>query len=95
MLLNKKQFIQEVAKRCMVTTYVVEEIYNVSSGLVAEQLVIGNNVELPNMGKFEIRSMDSKNLVFSKNDVCVYPAFKVGTALKNRVKNAHRCEKKI
>ena len=38
-LLNKNHFINEVAKRCMVTPYVVDEIFNVSSGVIIENLL--------------------------------------------------------
>ena len=39
MRLNKKEFIEEISKRCQMTTYAVEELYTVSSGLVAERLI--------------------------------------------------------
>lgn len=91
--MNKKEFIEEVARRCMVKKYVIEEIYNVSSGVIAEKLIAGDSVELPNMGKFEIRKMHSKNFVFSKHDLCIYPGFKVSTSLKNRIKTCHEYQK--
>lgn len=94
-VLNKKDFTEEVANRCMVTKYVVDEIFNVASGLVAEKLISGESVELPKLGKFEIREMNSKNLVFSNNDHCIFPAFKVSNMLKNRVKNGHKYKKAI
>lgn len=91
--MNKKEFVEEVAKRCMLTKYVVDEIYNVSSGLVAEKLILGEPVELPNMGKFEIREKNAKNLISVKDGVCFYPSFKIGNMLKNRVKNGHKYAK--
>lgn len=94
-LLNKKEFIEEVAKRCMVKKYVIEEICNVSSELIAERLIAGDSVELPNIGRFEIREMNSKNFVFSKHDSCIYPGFKVSTSLKNRIKTCHKYQKSI
>ena len=42
-LLNKKDFTNEVAKRCMVTPYVVDEIFNISSGVIIENLLKNNN----------------------------------------------------
>ena len=50
--MNKKDFTNEVAKRCMVTPYVVDEIFNVSSGVVIENLLKGEQVEIPKLGKF-------------------------------------------
>lgn len=92
-MLNKKEFIEEVAKRCMLTTYVVEEIYNVSSGLIAEKLISGESVTIPNIGKFEVREMNAKNLAFSNSNTCVYPALKVSNMLKNRIKNGYKYKK--
>lgn len=90
MLLNKKDFIEEVANRSMLTKYVVEEIYNLSYGIIAEKLISGESVELPNIGKFEIRKKNAKNLISVNDGLCVYPAFKIGNALKNRIKNGHK-----
>lgn len=99
--MNKKDFINEVARRCMVTPYVVEEIYNVSSGLVAETLISGEQVEIPKMGKFilkEKKATTYKNLYGCEEktvDKTIYPLFQVATWLKTRVKNGHKYGKTL
>lgn len=98
-LLNKKDFISEVAKRCMITPYVVEEIYNVSSGLVAETLIKGEQIEIPKMGKFVLKEKKEttyKNLYGGESKTVgktVYPLFQVASWLKTRVKNGHKYDK--
>lgn len=92
-LLNKKDFIEEVSHRSMLTKYVIAEIYNLSYGIIAEKLISGEAVELPNLGKFEIREKKAKNLIATPDGTCVYPAFKIGNALKNRIKNGHKYKK--
>lgn len=97
--MNKADFIKEVSKRCMITNYVVEEIYNVSAGLVAEKLIAGEDVELPKFGKFTLASrkaMVGKNLFGQQEKIlerCVYPTFKICNAIKTRVKNGHKYKK--
>lgn len=98
-LLNKKEFIEEVSRRCMVTNYVVEEIYNISSGLVTEKLIVGEDVELPKFGKFTLstrKAMVGKNLFGDSEkslQQCIYPSFKICNAIKTRVKNGHKYQK--
>lgn len=97
--MTKKDFTDEVAKRCMVTPYVVEEIYNVSSGLIAETLIRGEQVEVPKLGKFVLKEKKEttyKNLYGGENVTVgktFYPLFQVATWLKTRVKNGHKYEK--
>lgn len=93
MSLNKKEFIEEVADRSMLTKYVVDEIYNISYGIIAEKLISGESIELPNLGRFEVRKKNAKNLISVNDGFCAYPAFKIGNALKNRVKNGHKYKK--
>lgn len=91
--LNKKDFINEVAKRCMVTPYVVDEIFNVSSGVIIENLLKGNQVEIPKLGKFILREKKEttyKNLYGNSEKTVgrmTYPLFQVTNNIKNRVKN--------
>lgn len=95
-ILNKKDFINEVANRCMITPYVVEEIYNVSSGLIAETLIKGEQVEVPKIGKFilkEKKATTYKNLYGGQEktvEKTVYPLFQVAAWLKTRVKNGNK-----
>ena len=63
--MNKKEFVEEVAKRCMLTSYVVEEVFNVSFGVISENLLRGQKVEIPKLGSFstrERRDTEYKNL---------------------------------
>ena len=90
--MNKKEFVEEVAKRCMLTSYVVEEVFNVSFGVISENLLRGQKVEIPKLGSFstrERRDTEYKNL-FGKGTQVIegyqYPAFQVAAGLKNKVK---------
>lgn len=97
--MNKTDFSNEVARRCMVTSYVVDEIYNVSSGLVAEKMIAGEQVELPKFGKFTFKKRKGtiyKNLYGGKDkivDETVHPTFTMSPALKNRIKNGYKYKK--
>ena len=99
MYLNKKEFVQEVARRCMLTEYVVEEIFNVSSGLIAEKLIGNETVDIPKCGKFVLKERKAstyKNLCGVNElsiDKIIYPSFQVCGDLKNRVKNGHKYKK--
>lgn len=91
-LLNKKEFIKEAAKRSHLSEYAVNEIYNVSCELVAEALIHGDSIEIPKLGTFLLYKKKGKNLFGSSGDtlkLCVYPAFKIGTGLKQRIKNGY------
>lgn len=97
--MTKKEFITEVSKRCGLTDYAIEEVYNASSSLIAEKLICGENVILPNLGKFELvtrKEMIAKNL-FGESEkkigICTYPIFKICNAMKTRVKNGCKYEK--
>lgn len=97
--MNKKDFTNEVAKRCMVTPYVVDEIFNVSSGVVIENLLKGEQVEIPKLGKFilkEKKETTYKNL-YGNNEKTIgkmtYPLFQVANNIKNRVKNGFQYKK--
>ncbi len=99
--MNKKEFINEVAKRSMVTDYMVNEIYNISSELVAEKLISDEEVEIPKLGRFRLSTRKAtiyKNL-FGKKEKTVamttYPIFKICNSLKMRVKNGHKYDKSI
>lgn len=98
-LLNKKDFTNEVAKRCMVTPYVVDEIFNVSSGIVIENLLKGEQVEIPSLGKFILRDKKEttyKNLYGNKEKTVgkmTYPLFQITNNIKNRVKNGSKYKK--
>lgn len=100
-LLNKKDFINEVAKRCMVTPYVVDEIFNISSGVAVEELLKGNQVEIPKMGKFTLKERASTSYkgLFGKDDCIVkgyvYPHFQVSNSIKLKIKNGSRNIKTI
>jgi len=100
-LLNKKDFTNEVARRCMVTPYMVEEIFNISSGVVVEELLKGNQVEIHKMGKFTLKERKPtvyKGL-FGKTDCTVdryvYPQFQVANFIKTKIKNGVKYPKAI
>lgn len=98
-LLNKKDFTNEVAKRCMITPYVVDEIFNVSSGVIIENLLKGEQVEIPKIGKFILREKKEttyKNLYGNGEKTVgkmIYPLFQITNNIKNRVKNGYQYKK--
>ena len=94
--LNKKEFVEEVSKRCMLTSYVVEEVFNVSFGVIGETLLKGQKVDVPKLGSFSVRErkdIEYQNL-FGKGQQVVegyqYPAFQISAGLKNRIKNGNK-----
>ena len=91
MRLNKKEFIEEISKRCQMTTYAVEELYTVSSCLLAERLIAGEEIELPQFGKFVLKEKYARHLLSGQGSMaeclCIYPAFQIAYGLKTRVKN--------
>ena len=97
--MNKKEFIGEVARRCKVTEYMVNEIYNISSELIAEKLISDEDIELPKLGRFRLSTRKAtvyKNLFGKKekiSETTTYPTFKICNSLKIRVKNGHKYEK--
>lgn len=99
--MNKKEFINEVAKRCMVTDYMVNEIYNISSELIAERLISDEDVEIPRLGRFRLTTRNAtiyKNLFGKKEksvETTTYPTFRICNSLKTRVKNGHKYDKMI
>lgn len=98
-LLNKKEFIEEVAKRSMLTPYVIEEIYNVSSGLIVEKLIARESVEIAHIGKFNLKEKGEttyKNLFGEKEKTIpktIYPIFHVNNNIKNRIKNSYNVKR--
>lgn len=99
--MNKKDFVKEVSKRCMVTTYVVDELFNIAAGVAVEELLKGNQVEIPKMGKFTLKERKStsyKNL-FGKDNCMVngyvYPHFQVANYIKTKIKNGVKYPKTI
>lgn len=99
--LNKKEFINEVSKRCRVTDYMVNEIYNISSELIAEKLISDEEVELPKLGHFRLTTRKAtvyKNLFGERekfSETTTYPVFKICNSLKTRIKNGHKYDKII
>ena len=97
MRLNKKEFIEEISKRCQMTTYAVEELYTVSSGLVAERLIAGEEIELPQFGKFVLKEKYARHLLSGQGSMAyclfIYPAFQFAFGLKTRFKNGCKSPK--
>lgn len=99
--MNKKDFTNEVAKRCMVTPYVVDEIFNISSGVIIEELLKGNQVEISKIGKFILKKRKSTTYkgLFGKDDCTVegyiYPHFQVANSIKTKIKNRVKYPKTI
>lgn len=97
--MNKIEFVKEVAKRCMLSDYAVEEVFNTSSSLAAEKLICGEEVEIPKLGRFtlvERKPMQGKNLFGNPElnlEKCIYPTFKIATGIKNRIKNGCKYQK--
>lgn len=101
MLLNKNDFVNEVSKRCMVTPYVVEEIFNVSSSITIEELLKGRQVEIPKMGKFVLKKRKSTSYkkLFGKDNCTIqeytYPSFQIANFIKTKIKNGAKSPKYI
>lgn len=96
LILNKNEFIIEVSKRSGLSTYAIEEIFNVSFNLVVEKLIYNEEVPLPKIGVFEINRKNGMNLFganSNKSQVCRYPIFKISNSLKTRVKNGFKYQK--
>lgn len=91
----------EVSKRCMVTPYVVDEIFNISSGVAVEELLRGNQVEIPKLGKFTLkeRKTTAYKKLFGKEERMIegyaYPSFQVANLIKTKVKNGGKLPKTI
>ena len=85
----------------MITPYVVDEVFNVSSGVAVEELLKGNQVEIPKMGKFILKERKSTayNGLFGKEncivDGYVYPRFQVANVIKTKIKNGGKYHKTI
>ncbi len=96
---NKVEFINEVANRCTLTSYHVEEVFHVSFELIIEQLIHGEQVDIPKWGRFSLKKKKAttyKNLFGEAEksvNECVYPIFQIANGLKTRVKNGHKYKK--
>lgn len=55
MALSKKDFIDEMAKRCEITKVDATEMYEDVFSVLHDLLCEGNDVAIPNIGKFEIK----------------------------------------
>lgn len=83
----------------MITTYVLDEIFNVSSGVIIENLLKGEQVEVPQLGKFVLKEKKEttyKNLYGNNEKIVgkmVYPLFQITNNIKNRVKNGYNSKK--
>ena len=55
MALSKKNFIDEMAKRCEITKVDATEMYEDVFGVLHDLLCEGNDVAIPDIGKFEIK----------------------------------------
>lgn len=95
--MNKNEFIREVARRCGITTYAVEEMYSASANLIVEKLIADEAVEIPKFGAFQLHAKNARNLFGQEATAekeCIYPVFKFNHAIKTRVKNGHKYMKK-
>lgn len=81
------------------TPYAVDEIFNVASGVIIENLLKGEQVEIPKLGRFVLREKKEttyKNLYGSHKKTVgsmTYPLFQVANSIKNRVKNGYQSKK--
>ena len=93
-MLNKKEFIEEVSRRSKLSDYIIDEIYHVSSELVAETLIHDEDIEIPTLGTFSLNRKEAKNLFGNvagdESKVCIYPSFKISNKLRERVKNNYK-----
>ena len=91
MVLGKKDFIKEMASRCEITQVDATEQYEDVFGVLKELLSEGNDVSIPDFGKFEIKERAERT---GRNpatgEAIVIPAkkairFKVGKNLKEAI----------
>lgn len=92
MLIGKKDFITEMASRCQITKVEATEQYQDVFGTLFELLSEGNDVAIPDFGKFEIKERAERT---GRNpatgETIIIPAqkaigFKVGKNLKESVR---------
>ncbi len=92
-ILNKKEFINEIAKRTGKSKYDVAEIYHVTYELITEKLIHKECVEIPRIGRFTMVEKNAKGLLYgNKKNMekkCLYPSFKINECLKKRIKNVN------
>lgn len=92
MILTKDEFISELASRSMFSQYAVKELFNLSSEIVVDTVIKGENVELPFLGGFSLskRKMSVYKNLFGEKEKLInsttYPTFKISTTLKSRIK---------
>lgn len=93
MALGKKDFIKEMADRCEITQVEATNEYEDVFGVLHDLLMEGNDVSIPDLGKFEIKERAERN---GRNPATgqsiVIPAkkgvsFKVSKVLKGIVAN--------
>lgn len=91
MVLGKKDFIKEMADRCEITQVEATNEYEDVFGVLHDLLMEGNDVSIPDLGKFEIKERSERN---GRNpatgESIVIPAkkvvtFKVSKVLKDAV----------
>lgn len=92
MLIGKKDFIAEMASRCEITKVEAAEQFEDVFSVLKELLSEGNDVAIPDFGKFEIKERAERT---GRNpatgEAIIIPAkkaigFKVGKNLKESVK---------
>ena len=78
MVLGKKDFIKEMASRCEITQVDATEQYEDVFGVLKELLSEGNDVSIPDFGKFEIKERAGRTGVNPKTqERIVIPAKKI------------------
>lgn len=89
--MNKKEFVNEVARRAGINKYAVDDIYGITYELVIERLLRDESIELPRLGTFSLVHKNAKGLLCgdrrSVEKKCTYPSFKLNDGLKKRIKN--------
>ena len=91
MALGKKDFIDEMAKRCEITKVDSTDMYEDVFGVLYDLLCEGNDVAIPDIGKFEIKERGERvgrNPATGESVVIPAkkaPAFKASKNLKEAV----------
>ncbi|MCI8598583.1 MAG: HU family DNA-binding protein [Lachnospiraceae bacterium] len=95
--MNKRDFIKEASRRTGISTYAIDEVYNITYELIVEKLIHNETIELPKIGCFSLTEKNAKGLLCgdqrNMERKCTYPLFKINESLKKRIKNRSTYQK--
>ena len=92
-LLTKSEFTKELSKRTNLHPDIIRCVFDNISLIITENIINGETVELPKIGRFSLTKKKSRygynvaNRQHALLDECVYPTCKVSPSFKQRVKD--------